>query len=175
MSELMELGTVLQVDRGKMSFRKSQTYYPFAVLAYIICLLTQIILSVNTAEAKRYSGNSDNYSTIIKRLDPADKLNLAAGIYIRMLPIHNLNGKKGKPIVITGPGKSPHATFLGRIKRNTIWRNNAIIRNNVFSKAESSTKDRSARTNVLVGHFPLGGVGADDMYLIYGNFFYQHT
>ena len=48
-----------------------------------------------------------------------------------------------------------------------------IIRHNVFSKANGGSKE-SARPNVLVGHWPLAGVGSNDLYLIYGNFFYQN-
>lgn len=48
-----------------------------------------------------------------------------------------------------------------------------IIRHNVFSKAHGGSKEM-ARPNVLVGHWPLAGPGADDRYLIYGNFFYQN-
>lgn len=48
-----------------------------------------------------------------------------------------------------------------------------IIRHNVFSKAHGGSKEM-ARPNVLVGHWPLTGPGADDQYLIYGNFFYQN-
>lgn len=52
--------------------------------------------------------------------------------------------------------------------------NNAtIIRHNVFSKANGGSKD-VARPNILVGHWPLTGAGANDRYLIYGNFFYQN-
>jgi hypothetical protein len=52
--------------------------------------------------------------------------------------------------------------------------NNAtIIRHNVFSKANGGSKD-SARPNILVGHWPLAGVGANDQYFIYSNFFYQN-
>jgi hypothetical protein len=47
-----------------------------------------------------------------------------------------------------------------------------IIRNNVFSKAAHASTGTDARPNVLVGHFPLQGVGAQDRYYIYGNFFY---
>lgn len=49
-----------------------------------------------------------------------------------------------------------------------------IIRHNVFSKARNSSTGDMARPNVLVGHWPLKGAGADDVYLIYGNFFYQN-
>jgi hypothetical protein len=52
--------------------------------------------------------------------------------------------------------------------------NRSIIRNNVFSKgSNSSTADR-ARPNLLVGHFPVSGTGMNDLYEIYGNFFYQN-
>ena len=48
-----------------------------------------------------------------------------------------------------------------------------IIRHNVFSKADNSIGS-SPRPNLLVGHFPLSGPGVDDVYEIYGNFFYQN-
>ena len=49
-----------------------------------------------------------------------------------------------------------------------------VIRHNVFSKAQNGSTGGSARPNVLVGHWPLSGAGADDLYLIYGNFFHQN-
>lgn len=49
-----------------------------------------------------------------------------------------------------------------------------IIRHNVFSKANNSSSGGAARPNLLVGHWPLSGAGADDYYQIYGNFFYQN-
>lgn len=48
-----------------------------------------------------------------------------------------------------------------------------IIRHNVFSKANGGSSEM-ARPNVLVGHWPLTGVGEHDQYLIYGNLFYQN-
>ena len=53
-------------------------------------------------------------------------------------------------------------------------RNATIIRHNVFSKANGGSSQKMARPNVLVGHWPLAGSGADDRYLVYGNFFYQN-
>lgn len=52
-------------------------------------------------------------------------------------------------------------------------RSTTIIRHNVFSKANSGS-GKSARPNVLVGHWPLVGPGSNDLYLVYGNFFYQN-
>jgi hypothetical protein len=46
-----------------------------------------------------------------------------------------------------------------------------VIRGNVFSKAANASTGKSARPNVLVGHFPPGGVGSDDEYQIVGNVF----
>jgi len=49
-----------------------------------------------------------------------------------------------------------------------------IVRHNVFSKARNASIGPAARPNVLVGHWPLSGPGADDVYQIYGNLFYQN-
>jgi hypothetical protein len=47
-----------------------------------------------------------------------------------------------------------------------------IIRGNVFLKGERSSRDRMARPNVLVGHFPASGPGVEDRYLVEGNVFF---
>jgi hypothetical protein len=52
--------------------------------------------------------------------------------------------------------------------------NSTIIRHNVFSKSGNSSTGGEARPNLLVGHWPLSGVGMNDIYLIYGNFFYRN-
>ena len=46
-----------------------------------------------------------------------------------------------------------------------------IIRYNTFAKDERSTSGALARPNVLLGHWPLTGRGADERYLVYGNLF----
>lgn len=57
---------------------------------------------------------------------------------------------------------------------------NTVIRHNVFSKANQGTENEDPngkfgpRPNLLVGHLPLSGPGSDDVYEIYGNFFYQN-
>ncbi|WP_245725219.1 hypothetical protein [Nitrosomonas halophila] len=48
------------------------------------------------------------------------------------------------------------------------------IRHNVFSKADPPRNPSSPRPNVLLGHWPLTGRGANDRYLVYSNFFYQN-
>lgn len=49
-----------------------------------------------------------------------------------------------------------------------------IIRHNVFSKASNAQFGDWARPSLLVGHFPLTGDGSNDIYEIYGNFFYEN-
>ncbi|HEX5758202.1 MAG TPA: hypothetical protein VF121_03315 [Thermoanaerobaculia bacterium] len=47
-----------------------------------------------------------------------------------------------------------------------------ILRHNVVSKQNGSQSGADARPNLLVGHWPLSGAGATDVYQIYGNLFY---
>ncbi len=256
--------------------------------------------TMQTSEQKVIFANPSNYLARLKRLRPGNTLLLEAGIYdnsndVPGLPIFDLNGEPGKPIVITGPETGPFPVFRARPDYNTIrfarssyvivshleldgrnldadavnaqgvshhitiehllirnhgadqqtvaistkapaweWviRNNVIlgagtgiylgnsdgtapfvggliennlivdtigynleikhqkprpdlpglptdpcatiIRHNVFGKEKNSSTDEMARPNVLVGHFPLAGPGAEDVYLVYGNFFYQN-
>lgn len=51
--------------------------------------------------------------------------------------------------------------------------NNTTIRHNVLSKLKDAASGGNSRPNLLVGHFPLSDYGVDDVYEIYGNFFYQ--
>lgn len=51
--------------------------------------------------------------------------------------------------------------------------NRTIIRHNVFIKDDRMSPDGD-RPNVLVGGFPDSGPGSEDMYEIYGNFFWQN-
>lgn len=49
-----------------------------------------------------------------------------------------------------------------------------VIRHNVFTKGSNSSNGAYARPNLLVGHLPLSGTGSQDVYEIYGNFFYHN-
>lgn len=48
------------------------------------------------------------------------------------------------------------------------------IRHNVFIKQSNAAVGGDARPNLLVGAFPTSGVGQDDRYEIYGNFFFEN-
>jgi hypothetical protein len=49
-----------------------------------------------------------------------------------------------------------------------------VIRYNVLSKSHEAAAGHDARPNLLVGHFPASGAGAQDRYEIYGNFLYEN-
>ncbi len=49
-----------------------------------------------------------------------------------------------------------------------------VIRHNVWSKLHGARGGADARPNVLLGHFPVAGPGADDLYEVYGNFFFEN-
>jgi len=57
-------------------------------------------------------------------------------------------------------------------------RHDTVIRRNLFAKAGPlpvpGEKPATLRPNVLVGHFPVGGPGGEDRYLIHGNLFWQN-
>jgi hypothetical protein len=50
-----------------------------------------------------------------------------------------------------------------------------ILRNNVFAKTRNGSTGKSARPNVLVGHFPLRGSGRTDRYEVVDNLFFDNA
>lgn len=67
-----------------------------------------------------------------------------------------------------------HQKTREAIPEMPVSRNTTIIRHNVFSKRNDGATGKWARPNLLVGHFPRSGPGADDFYQIYGNFFFEN-
>lgn len=53
-------------------------------------------------------------------------------------------------------------------------RHDTVIRRNLFDKSAGGSTGPMARPNVLVGHWPLTGDGAEDRYLVYANLFWQN-
>jgi hypothetical protein len=259
-----------------------------------------LALGIALSTAATIPANPSNYLTLLGGLQPGDTLVLESGIYndlsdVPGLPIINMNGQPGMPIIITGPTSGPHAIMQGRSSHNTIRISNSsyveiknldvdgrnlgadgvnaqgtshhitlanlyihgvgddqqtvgistkapawnwiirncvitgagtgmylgdssgnapfvagviehnlitdtigynvqikhqnprptgiglpsgtsrtLVRHNVFSKSSNSATGELARPNLLVGHLPLSGTGTDDLYEIYGNFFFQN-
>ena len=51
---------------------------------------------------------------------------------------------------------------------------NTVIRANQFIKSAGASEGVLARPSVLIGHLPLDGTGSSDLYLVYGNLFYDN-
>jgi len=50
-----------------------------------------------------------------------------------------------------------------------------IVRHNVFAKTRNASTGGNARPNVLFGHLPTSGAGADDRYVVYANLFFDNA
>lgn len=99
-----------------------------------------------------YFGNSDGANPFVAGLIENNVILESIGYNIQ---IKHQNPRPTDAGLPTGPSKT-------------------VIRNNVFSKSTNSSTGSLARPNLLVGHFPLSGPGINDLYEIYGNFFWQN-
>ena len=107
---------------------------------------------IDTAGTGMYLGNSDGSAHFINGLIEGNLIKDTTGYNIQ---IKHQTGSRP-----TGLGAPASGT--------------TTIRHNVLSKASGYSTGGSARPNLLVGHWPLSGDGANDVYEIYGNFFYQN-
>jgi hypothetical protein len=82
--------------------------------AGLLCLLA------GTAAAADYRVDAEDYQDYLHRLHPGDRLLLESGDYHRGLPLSNLSGRPGQPIIIeaANPDAPPH--FIARPGANTV-------------------------------------------------------
>lgn len=92
---------------------------PLSVPALLQALWMMVALPCAT-QAAVLEGTPDNYRQLLGQLGPGDELHLAAGEYLRGLPVHNLAGRPQGPIVITGPATGEPAVFIARPAQNTV-------------------------------------------------------
>ncbi len=76
--------------------------------------------AVINLHAEVIQANPGNYRAQLGSLQAGDRLQLAPGDYYRGLPLHNLAGEAGKPIVISGPVPPGRAIFHARPDANTV-------------------------------------------------------
>jgi len=72
------------------------------------------------AHATDFHVGPEDYRTTLSRLVAGDRVLLKPGDYSRGLPLHDLAGEAGRPIVIEGPATEPRARFLARPGANTV-------------------------------------------------------
>lgn len=85
-----------------------------AVCLGLLCLLTDM------AAAADYHANTQNYRDYLRRLQPGDRVLLAPGDYRQGLPLHNLSGQAGQPIVIEAADPAAPPRFIARPGANTV-------------------------------------------------------
>jgi len=83
------------------------------------CIFPWLLLST-AVSAKVLYGFPENYYQLVKTLQPGDTLVLQPGTYTGGLRLHRLQGKEGRPIIITGESDSDRPVFVARRGRNTV-------------------------------------------------------
>lgn len=83
-------------------------------------LLIVLGLGWAVAHGADYHAGPEDYRSLLGQLKAGDRLLLEAGDYPRGLPLRDLQGQPGKPIVIEGPATGPRARFLARPGANTV-------------------------------------------------------
>jgi hypothetical protein len=73
-----------------------------------------------SAWATDYTAGPGDYRSFLSRLRAGDRLLLAAGDYLRGLPLKGLEGTAERPIVVQGPRDGTPARFLARPGANTV-------------------------------------------------------
>jgi len=84
------------------------------VCAGLLCLLA------GTAAAADYRADAENYLEQLRHLQPGDRLLLESGDYLRGLPLHQLSGQAGQPIVIEAANPAAPPRFIARPRANTV-------------------------------------------------------
>jgi len=72
------------------------------------------------ASAADYRASAENYRDYLHRLQPGDRLLLEPGDYSRGLPLHNLSGRAGQPIIIEAANPLAFPRFIARAGANTV-------------------------------------------------------
>ena len=85
-----------------------------AVCAGLVCLWA------GWAVAAEYRAGPENYRNILPRLQAGDRLLLKPGEYRQGLPLHNLSGLAGQPIVIEAVDSAAPPRFVARPGANTV-------------------------------------------------------
>lgn len=80
----------------------------------LLCILAGM------ASAAEYRASAEDYRDYVHRLQPGDRLLLEPGDYRQGLPLHNLSGRAGQPIVIEAANPEAPPRFIARPGANTV-------------------------------------------------------
>jgi len=85
-----------------------------AICAGLLCVLA------GATAAADYRADAGDYRDYLSRLQPGDRLRLDPGDYRRGLPLSNLSGRPGQPIIIEAVDPAAPPRFIARPGANTV-------------------------------------------------------
>ena len=150
--------------RGAASAWRAGLRSPCKLLALVLLLVPA------AASGRDFDASPQDYLELLRQLRPGDRLLLRAGQYASGLPLHNINGASGVPIVVAGPVERPAAAFLARAGANTVSILNTSyveLRNLELAggglKADAVKAERSSRPShhILLQNLLIHGHGSD--------------
>lgn len=124
-------------------------------------LLVALALLPSAAFGADFNVGPDDYRATLGMLQPGDRMIMAAGTYLRGLPLADLEGAPGAPIVIEGPSSGPPAVITGRACCNTISLRNVAyieIRNLELDLQGEFVDGVKAETSAFAHHITLEGL-----------------
>lgn len=158
-------------DQTRMKYLRNIVFN--RVVAFLCLVWFYGFAHVQQSRAEVIHANPNNYLSLLRGgLAPGDTLLLAPGVYndandVPGLPIFNMHGAPGRPIVITGPETGERPVFLGRETHNTVRFDNAsyiVIRNldiNGRDLGGDGVKAQGIAHHITLENLKIYGVGGD--------------
>jgi hypothetical protein len=88
-------------------------------MRHLACVALLCLLA-GKAMAADYRAGAEDYRDYLSRLQPGDRLLLEPGDYRHGLPLHNVSGGVGQPVVIEAANPAALPRFIARPRANTI-------------------------------------------------------
>ncbi len=151
--------------------------YGYAVIAFdaagnVSAASAASRVTMPTVTGNVVQANPGNYLSLLPTLRAGDTMMLAAGTYdnpasVPGLPLFDINGAPGNPIIITGPASGAPAVFLGRSTHNTVRLANAshiVLRNFEIdgrNQGAAGIATQGLAHNITIENLRITGVGDD--------------
>jgi hypothetical protein len=106
-------------------FARLKTVLPSLLVRLLLPVFLSLMALWANVVAEDFSGNPNNYRSLLNQLQTGSVLYLEPGTYSDGLPVIDRHGEPGSPIVITGPEQGDPAVFTGQACCNTVQISNS--------------------------------------------------